>query len=265
VGIPSFVVTLAGLLIFRGLTFEISQGQTFSPFQPGYRIFGGGQQGSLGEAASWIVGVVALVVLLGTLARRVRSGEASLPFSLVGGLFASALTLFMIYQFNAYDRPRTEIGYGIPSPLLLLVLAATTIGLFVNRAPVGRHVYAVGQNLEAARLVGVPVRRVVLKVFALMGALCAVGAVITTSRLNAGTTNLGTLLELNVIAAAVIGGASLDGGRGSILGGILGAFVIQSLDTGMVLVGVSSSLRQILIGFVLIGAVWVDRIAVRKT
>ena len=264
-GIPSFVVTLAGLLIFRGLTFEISQGQTFSPFQAGYRIFGGGQQGSLGEAASWIVGGVALVVLFGALARRLRSGEASLPFTLLGGLFASALTLFMIYQFNAYDRPRTDLGYGIPSPLLLLTLAATWIGLFVNRAPVGRHVYAVGQNLEAARLVGVPVRRVVLKVFALMGLLCAVGAVITTSRLNAGTTNLGTLLELNVIAAAVIGGASLDGGRGSILGGILGAFVIQSLDTGMVLIGVSSSLRQILIGFVLIGAVWVDRIAVRRS
>ena len=97
-----------------------------------------------------------------------------------------------------------------------------------------------------------------------MGALCAVGAIITTSRLNAGTTNLGTLMELNVIAAAVIGGASLDGGRGSILGGILGAFVIQSLDTGMVLVGVTSSMRQILIGFVLLGAVWFDRVAAQR-
>lgn len=259
VGIPSFVVTLAGLLIFRGAAFEVAQGQTLSPFQEVYRVFGGGSAGSLGETASWFV-AAGCVVLAGLIVAR---GRSTLPAVLTAGLAAVAVVL-VVAMFNAYDRPGSDLGHGIPSPMLILGALAAA-GIFVmTRTPFGTHVFAVGRDIEAARLVGVPTRRVVLKVFAVMGALCAVGAVITTARLNAGTTNLGTLMELNVIAAAVIGGASLDGGRGSILGGVLGAFVIQSLDTGLVLMGVSSSMRQILIGFVLIGAVWFDRVAARQ-
>lgn len=137
-------------------------------------------------------------------------------------------------------------------------------GFLMARTPTGRHVLAVGQDIEAARLVGVPTRQVVLRVFAIMGLLGAVGAIVTTARLNAGTANLGSLLELNVIAAAVIGGASLNGGRGSILGGIIGAFVIQSLDTDLVLLSVTASQRQILIGVVLLTAVWFDSVAVKS-
>lgn len=258
VGIPSFVVTLAGLLIFRGATFEVAQGQTISPFQDVYRVFGGGAEGSLGETASWIV--VALCVA-GTAVVTVRNkGNRQ---AMLGAVLAVVAALIFVWMFNAYDRPRSELGHGIPSPILILALIGGLAMFVMGRTPFGLHVFAVGKDIENARLVGVPTRRIVLKVFAVMGALCAVGAIITTSRLNAGTTNLGTLLELNVIAAAVIGGASLDGGRGSILGGILGAFVIQSLDTGLVLLGVTSSQRQILIGFVLIGAVWFDRVAAR--
>jgi D-xylose transport system permease protein len=258
VGIPSFVVTLAGLLIFRGVTFEVAQGQTLSPFQDTYRIFGGGAAGSLGEGASWIVAAFC-VALAGVLVMRARRDALlwSVTALAILGLIAA------VVMFNAYDRPQSKLGHGIPSTILILG-CVTTIAVFVmRRMPIGTHILAVGKDTEAARLVGVPTRRVVLKVFAAMGALCAVGAIITTARLNAGTTNLGTLMELNVIAAAVIGGASLDGGRGSIIGGVLGAFIIQSLDTGMVLMGVSSSMRQVLIGFVLIGAVWFDRVAAR--
>lgn len=258
IGIPSFVVTLAGLLIFRGATFEVAQGQTLSPFQDIYRIFGGGSAGSLGETASWIVAALCTGIA-GVLVLRARRDRLLLIMTALGiaGLVAA------VAMFNAYDRPRSELGHGIPSPVLILG-CLVAIAVFVMRLmPIGTHILAVGKDVEAARLVGVPTRRVVLQVFAAMGALCAVGAIITTARLNAGTTNLGTLMELNVIAAAVIGGASLDGGRGSIIGGVLGAFVIQSLDTGLVLLGVSSSMRQILIGFVLIGAVWFDRVAAR--
>lgn len=258
IGIPSFVVTLAGLLIFRGATFEVAQGQTLSPFQDAYRVFGGGAAGSLGEMASWIVTALCatLAVTLVLRARRDRLLWATTALGIASLIAAVAI-------FNAYDRPRSELGHGIPSPILILGCLAAIAVFVMRRMPIGTHILAVGKDTEAARLVGLPTRRVVLKVFAAMGALCAVGAIITTARLNAGTTNLGTLMELNVIAAAVIGGASLDGGRGSIIGGVLGAFVIQSLDTGMVLLGVSSSMRQILIGFVLIGAVWFDRVAAR--
>ncbi|WP_316295802.1 ABC transporter permease subunit [Aestuariicoccus sp. MJ-SS9] len=258
IGIPSFVVTLAGLLIFRGATFEVAQGQTLSPFQNIYRIFGGGAAGSLGETASWIVAALCAGIA-GILIMRARRDRLLLVTTALGiaGLVAA------VAMFNAYDRPRSELGHGIPSTILILGCLAAIAVFVMRRMPIGTHILAVGKDVEAARLVGVPTRRVVLKVFAAMGALCAVGAIITTARLNAGTTNLGTLMELNVIAAAVIGGASLDGGRGSIIGGVLGAFVIQSLDTGLVLLGVSSSMRQILIGFVLIGAVWFDRVAAR--
>jgi D-xylose transport system permease protein len=259
IGIPSFVVTLAGLLIFRGATFEVAQGKTISPFQDVYRIFGGGADGSLGETASWIFAALCMAGAALVALRNRNNRQAVL-----GAARAAFAAVVFVWMFNAYDRPQTELGHGIPSPILILALIGGLAMFVMGRTPFGLHVFAVGKDIEAARLVGVPTRRVVLKVFAVMGALCAVGAIITTSRLNAGTTNLGTLLELNVIAAAVIGGASLDGRRGSILGGILGAFVIQSLDTGLVLLGVTSSQRQILIGFVLIGAVLFDRIAARQ-
>jgi D-xylose transport system permease protein len=152
----------------------------------------------------------------------------------------------------------------MPSTILILLSVGIIASFVVARTPIGKHIFAVGQDIEAARLVGVPTRLVVLKVFAAMGVLCAIGAVISTARLNAGTANLGTLLELNVIAAAVIGGASLNGGRGSVLGGIIGAIIIQSLDTGLVLMSVTSSQRQILIGFVLLAAVWLDSVTVKS-
>jgi D-xylose transport system permease protein len=272
VGVPSFVVTLAGLLIFRGAAFEVSQGQTLSPFQDGYRVFGGGAEGSLGETWTWLVAALCVAltaVATWRAARQPRDGaRAHGPHgrgALLAGGGAIAAILAAAWMFNAYDRPGNGAGHGLPSPILILGLLTGTAILVMRGMPLGKHVYAVGEDAEAARLVGVPTRRVVLTVFAAMGALCAVGAIITTARLNAGTTNLGTLMELNVIAAAVIGGASLDGGRGAILGGVLGAFVIQSLDTGLVLLGVTSSQRQILIGLVLIAAVWFDRVAARGT
>ncbi len=272
VGVPSFVVTLAGLLIFRGAAFEVAQGQTLSPFQDGYRVFGGGAEGSLGETWTWLVAALC-IALTAVAAWRAAMRPRDEPGAQVArgrgvvlaGAVAIAAILAAAWMFNAYDRPGSAMGHGLPAPILILALLTATAILVMRGMPVGRHIYAVGEDAEAARLVGVPTRRVVLTVFAVMGALCAVGAIITTARLNAGTTNLGTLMELNVIAAAVIGGASLDGGRGAILGGVLGAFVIQSLDTGLVLLGVTSSQRQILIGLVLIGAVWFDRVAARGT
>jgi D-xylose transport system permease protein len=122
----------------------------------------------------------------------------------------------------------------------------------------GRYVFAMGGNPEAALLAGINVRRMTLYIFILMGGLCAIAAVITTARLNAGTNSMGLLSELSVIAAAVIGGTSLAGGIGTIHGAILGAVLMQSLENGMVLLSVSSPARQVIIGLVLIAAVWFD-------
>jgi D-xylose transport system permease protein len=170
----------------------------------------------------------------------------------------SALIIGFVMVMNAYTKPRSDIPRGIPVPVLIL-LAVVIVMTFISRfTKFGRYVFAMGGNPEAAALSGINVKRTTVMIFVVMGVLSAIAAVITTARLNAGTNSMGTLSELSVIAAAVIGGTSLAGGLGTIPGAILGAVIMQSLDNGMVLLGVSSSLRSIVIGLVLVAAVWFD-------
>jgi len=170
----------------------------------------------------------------------------------------SAGIVGLVSIMNAYPQPKTGVARGIPVPVLLWIATAIGTTALLRRTRFGRYVYAIGGNPEAAALAGIDVRRVTLGVFAWMGALAALGAVITTARLGAGTNAIGTLAELSVIADAVIGGTSLAGGRGSVPGAILGALIMQSLENGMLLLGVSSAARQIAIGLLLIAAVWLD-------
>jgi D-xylose transport system permease protein len=148
---------------------------------------------------------------------------------------------------------------------VLILLGVVILMTFIARfTTFGRYVFAMGGNPEAAALSGINVKRTTVMIFVVMGMLCAVAAIITTARLNAGTNSMGTLAELSVIAAAVIGGTSLAGGVGTVPGAILGAIVIQSLDNGLVLLGVSSSQRSIVIGLVLVAAVWFDVVYNRR-
>jgi D-xylose transport system permease protein len=133
-----------------------------------------------------------------------------------------------------------------------------------TRTRFGRYVFAIGGNPEAAELAGINTRWVTVKIFALMGMLCGLSAVIASARLNSATNNLGTLDELYVIAAAVIGGTSFAGGIGTIYGAILGALVMQSLQTGMVLIGFDAAIQQIVVGTVLVVAVWIDSVYRRR-
>jgi D-xylose transport system permease protein len=170
----------------------------------------------------------------------------------------SAIIIGFVMVMNAYTKPRSDIPRGIPVPVLIL-LGVVIVMTFISRfTKFGRYVFAMGGNPEAAALSGINVKRTTVMIFVVMGVLCAVAAVVTSARLNAGTNSMGTLAELNVIAAAVIGGTSLAGGLGTVPGAILGAVIMQSLDNGMVLLGVSSSLRSIVIGLVLVAAVWFD-------
>jgi D-xylose transport system permease protein len=159
---------------------------------------------------------------------------------------------------NSYYKPRTEIPRGIPIPVLILIVVVIGMTIMARKTRFGRHVFAFGGNPEAAALAGINVRMLTLKIFLVMGVLGTIAAVIATARLNAGVNSLGTLAELNVIAAAVIGGSSLAGGKGTVPGAIMGAVIMQSLESGMVLLGVSSAMRQVIIGLVLIVAVWFD-------
>jgi D-xylose transport system permease protein len=263
-GVPAFVVTLGGLLIFRGAAFEVTDGRTVAPLDPVYQLLGGGVDGSIGATASWALGLVAVAAVaffaIKARSKRLRYGFPVKPLWAEVAMIAawSALILGFVMVMNAYEKPRSDIARGIPVPVLIL-LAVVVVMTFVSRfTKFGRYVFAMGGNPEAAALSGINVKRTTVMIFVVMGVLSAVAAVVTTARLNAGTNSMGTLAELSVIAAAVIGGTSLAGGLGTVPGAILGAVVMQSLDNGMVLIGVSSSMRSIVIGLVLIAAVWFD-------
>ena len=265
-GVPAFVVTLAGLLVFRGAAWLVTDGRTVAPLDPAFQRLGGGLEGSIGTAWSWTLGALA-VAAVGAWLWRARSGRRAygVPMRprwaelLSFTLWCAGIAGFVAVM-NAYPQPRSEIGRGIPVPVLILIGVAIGMSLLARRTRFGRYVFALGGSPVAAALAGIDVRRVTLKVFALMGLLCGVSAILTTARLGAGANSMGTLAELNVIAAAVIGGTSLAGGAGTIVGAILGAVVMQSLENGMVLLGVSSAARQVAIGLTLIVAVWLDSV-----
>jgi D-xylose transport system permease protein len=263
-GVPAFVVTLGGLLLFRGGAFEITDGRTVAPLDPVYQLLGGGIDGSIGATASWTLGLIAVaaVVFLSVKARakRARYGFPVKPLwaEIMMICVWSALIISFVMVMNAYNKPRSDIPRGIPVPVLILLGVVLAMSFISRFTTFGRYVFAMGGNPEAAALSGINVKRTTVMIFVVMGVLCAIAAVVTTARLNAGTNSMGTLAELNVIAAAVIGGTSLAGGIGTVPGAILGAVIMQSLDNGMVLLGVSSSLRSIVIGLVLIAAVWFD-------
>lgn len=265
-GVPAFVVTLAGLLVFRGAAWLVTDGRTVAPLDPAFQRLGGGLEGSIGTAWSWTLGALA-VAAVGAWLWRARSGRRAygVPMRprwaelLSFTLWCAGIASFVAVM-NAYPQPRSEIGRGIPVPVLILIGVAIGMSLLARRTRFGRYVFALGGSPVAAALAGIDVRRVTLKVFALMGLLCGVSAILTTARLGAGANSMGTLAELNVIAAAVIGGTSLAGGAGTIVGAILGAVVMQSLENGMVLLGVSSAARQVAIGLTLIAAVWLDSV-----
>ncbi len=157
------------------------------------------------------------------------------------------------------------IAHGIAIPVLIAVCVGIVMTFIATRTRFGRYVFAMGGNPEAAELAGINTRWVTMKIFILMGVLCAIAAAISTARLNASTNAQGTLDELLVIAAAVIGGTSLGGGIGTIVGAMIGAVVMQSLQSGMVLLGVDAPFQNVVVGIVLVLAVWLDGLYRRKS
>lgn len=264
--IPAFIVTLAGLLIFRGIAWLITSGRTVAPMDPTFQLLGGGFEGSIGAFWSWVVGacgIAAVIVLaLAGRSRRARFGFPLKPWpaEIAGMLLPSVLIAAFVMVMNSYYRPRTDIPQGIPIPVLLMIAVAVVVEFVARTRRFGRYVYAIGGNPEAARLAGVPTERIVIAVFAIMGFLAGLAGAVATARLNAGANSTGELAELSVIAAAVIGGTSLNGGAGTIVGALLGAVIMQSLENGMVLLGLPSALKNVVIGLVLVVAVWADQV-----
>ncbi len=262
-GVPAFVVTLAGLLIFRGAAWLVSDGRTLAPLDDAYTRIGGGLHGAIGATATWAlaVGIGAWLVASRWLRRR-RTRAAGIE---VRGVAADAIAVGLpalgLLGFAAIANAvpvRGDAAVGFPIPVLVLGAVAFGVDRLAKRTRFGRAVYAIGGSPRAAELAGIDVRGVTVRAFALLGALAGVAAVLTTARLGAGANSMGTLAELSVIAAAVLGGTSLAGGVGSVAGAVLGALFMQSLENGMVLLDVTSALRQVAIGLVLLMAVAAD-------
>jgi D-xylose transport system permease protein len=161
--------------------------------------------------------------------------------------------------------PGYSAGYGIPYTVLLLIVIATAMTVIAGRTRLGRYIFATGGNPDAAALSGINTRLLTVKVFVIVGILCAISAVVASSRQTFHSNDIGTLDELRVIAAAVIGGTALSGGVGTIYGAILGALIMQSLQSGMAMVGVDAPYQNIVVGIVLVVAVLIDIIYRRRT
>ncbi|ODT08631.1 MAG: sugar ABC transporter permease [Mesorhizobium sp. SCN 65-20] len=282
--IPAFIVTLGGLLVWRGAAWWMTSGRTVAPMDATFRLMGGGPDGSIGSTWSWVIGLVACaaVVLMLLNGRRQRK-RFKFPLRPVWaevflGTVTCAAILAAVWVANSYPWPVNIvrryaeangiaipegglfIAHGIAIPVLIAIAVGVVMTFITTRTRFGRYVFAIGGNPEAAELAGINTRWVVLKIFMLMGLLAAIASAISTARLNAATNAQGTLDELLTIAAAVIGGTSLAGGAGTIAGAMLGALLMQSLQSGMVLLGIDTPLQNIVVGLVLVIAVWLDTI-----
>lgn len=288
-GIPAFIVTLGGLLIWRGAAFLVARGETISPVDSTFALLGGGPYGSIGAVGSWIVAVIACAGILwmltsGRQARRahgfpLRPMWAEYFLGTLGCGAVIGATLIV----NAYPWPKgivdqyaaangltvpeggLFISHGFAIPLLILIAVGIAMTVLMGRTRFGRYVYAIGGNPDAAELSGINTRWMTVKIFALMGFLTGLSSIVASARLTSATNSLGELDELYVIAAAVIGGTSLAGGIGTISGAIVGALVMQSLKTGMVLIGFDAAIQNIVVGAVLVLAVYVDILYRKRT
>ncbi|GAA3014415.1 sugar ABC transporter permease [Streptomyces drozdowiczii] len=261
VGIPSFIVTLAGMLLFRGLTEIFLKGQTLGPFPEGMQRVANGFLPEAGPETNYhnitlLLGLgLAGYVVFQELRDRRRQQEFTLD-TLPTGLFALKVTALVAAVLVTTLLLASYKG----APVVLLILAVLLVGFgyVMRNAVIGRHVYAIGGNLPAAKLSGVKDRKVTFAVFLNMGMLAALAGLVFAARFNAASPKAGVNFELEAIAAAFIGGASMSGGVGTVLGAIIGGLVLGVLNNGMNLVGVGTDWQQVIKGLVLLAAVGFD-------
>jgi len=257
--VPSFIVTLGNMMILRGLYLVMTEGITITPLQ---KSFSGISQSYISSTASYILwGLSVAGIAYGIYSKRAarsKSGFKNEPGYLsvvkaVGGIaLASAFVLVM------------NLFRGIPIPVIILIALVMVFIFISQKTRFGRRVYAIGGNTEAARLSGINVNRYLLVLYIITGLLSAVCGILLTSRLDGAVAAAGQAYEMDVISACVIGGTSLSGGKGTIVGAIIGALIIASLDNGMSLLNVTYYYQNIVKGLVLILAVWSD-VAAKKT
>lgn len=251
--IPAFIVTLGGLLAWRGVILGLSRGETIPLRLQSFKSIG---QNYVDPRVGWVLsGLCIAAVIWMTLARnrarRRHHLEAPGPGpTLLRIALPCAVILWFIYTMNSYE--------GVPIPVIILIAIALAGAFLTQNTTFGRYLYAIGGNPDAARLSGINIRKHILAVFCIMGGLAGVASIIYTARVGSASPDAGSLLELDAIAACVIGGTSLMGGRGTVFGAILGALIMASLDNGMSLMRVQPYSQMIIKGAILVAAVGLD-------
>lgn len=267
--IPSFIVTLAGMLVFRGLTLWLLAGQNIGPFDPAFQALSSGfvpdfvgnvvpdfpverQPNVTAFAAALLAAIVLIAVGVRARARNLAHGVAAEPTGIFwarNGIIAAAL-LFVGWKLAGFRGiPYVALWMAILTILYVFVTESTTLG---------RRIYAIGGNLKAARLSGINADRLTFLTFVNMGVLAALAGMVVTARLNSATPKAGTGFELDVIAAVFIGGASMQGGSGRIVGAVIGAFIMGVMNNGMSMLGIGIDYQQVIKGLVLLAAVIFD-------
>lgn len=251
--VPSFIATLGGLLIFRGILVGITGGTTIGPMSDTFYYLG---KGYISNQAGIIIAVI-LSVLFIYIQIRIRKNKLKYNFDVISKkMEILKITAFLVLLagfvtiLNSYR--------GIPIPLIILVLFLLFFTFITNKTVFGRHIYAIGGNNDAAELSGIEIKKTTLKIFMINGFMAAIAGILLTSRLNAASVAAGDTAELDAIASCVIGGASLSGGIGKVSGAVVGAVVMASLDNGMSLLNVQTFWQSIIKGLILILAVYLD-------
>lgn len=272
--IPAFIVTLGGLLAWRGAIKGVSGSETVSVADQAFKTFG---QGLLTGATGWALGLIAIAALLFLAFRRAKSqkdyglGEADYKTELLKTILPIIAVIAFVIVMNTSGKSGQGVVQkvvdsfidpvgGVPVAVLVFALVAILGAFITNSTTFGRYLYAIGGNADAARLSGIDTKRNILKVYMLLGVLTGIAAIVFTARQGSATPDAGTLKELEAIAACVIGGASLMGGRGTVFGACLGALIMASLDNGMSLLGYKDYTQEIVKGSILVAAVGADMV-----
>ncbi len=261
VGIPAFIVTLGGMLLFRGLTYQVLSNVSLSPFGgPYYDIANGFFNGVLGGNGFDLLTVIIFAIAVAgwivmqwrerLAALRYEQPVAATPLFILKLLLVAAIVMAFAYQLS---RSR-----GLPFVLIVLAVLIMTYSVVMQRTTFGRHVYAIGGNLSAALLSGVKVKRDNFLIMVNMGLLTGVAGVVYSARMNGAQPGAGNMFELDAIAACFIGGAAITGGVGRITGAMIGGLIMAIMSNGMQLMGVSTSMQQVVKGLVLLLAVAFD-------
>jgi D-xylose transport system permease protein len=258
-GVPAFIITLGGMLIFTGIKLGISKGASIAPMSDSFKVIG---QAYVSPSISMVIGLIAIVSFFIVMIRN-RNSKIKYNFPteefwkdiLKTGILG-VLIFISVFMLNGYR--------GIPAAVIILMFFVLVFSFIGNHTTFGRSIYSIGGNIEASRLSGIKTEKVTLMIFAISGALAAVAGIILTARLNSATSAAGDGMELDAIAACVIGGTSMAGGKGKITGVVIGALIMAALDNGMSLINLENFWQFIVKGLVLVLAVWIDTASKKK-